>query len=205
MLREAGGGCGVTSALNTHAVDWAGFVARDPEQAIPDGMPGLWWVAHTKPRCEKLLAVELLRRDVTVYLPLCWRSSVSPRTRRRSRSLAPAFPGYAFFCGGEDARLAALTTNRLASVLAVVDQARLVDDLRQVQRVLRVGRDVETGPAVQVGEWVRVAVGPLCGLVGRVAQRLNRFRLAINVDILAQSVRVEVPREWLERASAPNI
>lgn len=34
---------------------------RPPEEAIPQGLSGDWWVAHTKPRSEKLLATDLMR------------------------------------------------------------------------------------------------------------------------------------------------
>src|SRR5262245_57640435 len=70
-----------------------------PIEAIPDDLPGRWWVAHTKPRNEKSLASDLVKLGIAHYLPLRRRQTRSRRTRRISRSLIPVFPGYLFFNG----------------------------------------------------------------------------------------------------------
>ena len=66
------------------------------------GLPGRWYVAHTKPRQEKLLATSLARFGIYNYLPLRQRVTRSAATRRLSRSLVPVFPGYLFFNGTDE-------------------------------------------------------------------------------------------------------
>jgi hypothetical protein len=38
--------------------------------AIPDGLEGQWWVAHTRARNEKAFARDLERMRILSYLPL---------------------------------------------------------------------------------------------------------------------------------------
>ncbi len=184
--------------MEVRDVDWQSVRLRAPLDAIPGDLPGRWWVAHVRPRCEKVLARELLVRDVPAYLPLRQKATRSRRTGRRSWSLTPVFTGYVFFNGTDEQRVRALSTNRIVTVLSVTDQASLVRQLRDIQTVLARSSDIECGPTVAVGEWVRVLDGPFAGVVGRVRRTQGRCRLTIDVDILAQSVSVEVARDIVE-------
>src|SRR5947199_1270269 len=86
----------------------------------------VWWVLHTKPRQEKSLARQLHQAAVPFFLPLA-----SRRLWIRSRetvSYAPLFPGYLFLFGNGEARLKALSTNRVATALTVPNQQRLWQD-----------------------------------------------------------------------------
>src|SRR5262245_37980874 len=103
-----------------------------PEQAVPDSLPGSWWVAHTKPRTEKILADELRILGIPSYLPLRRKQTRSRRTGRISRSIIPVFAGYLFFNGSNEQRYRALTTHRIANVLAVTSQERFIHELRQL-------------------------------------------------------------------------
>lgn len=191
--------------MDIREIDWQALRLRPPPEAIRGDLPGVWWVAHTRPRCEKALACDLWVRDIPTYLPLRQKMTRSRRTGRRSWSLVPVFTGYLFFNGNDDERVQALTTNRIVTVLPVADQASLVRQLRDVQTVLSRSNDVECGPKVTAGDWVRVVSGPLAGVTGRVQRALTNLRLALNVDILAQSVLVEVARDLIERIDSPPV
>lgn len=183
---------------------WEELIRQPPEQAIPSQLPGRWWVAHTKPRNEKALALDLRALGVFAYLPLSHRITHSRNSGRASRSIVPVFTGYVFFNAGEEQRRLALTTNRIAGTLDVPDQSELVGQLWQIQRVLCSETDFEWGPSLVEGDWVRVVAGPLMGIEGVVAKRVKRARLALNVQMLAQSVVVEVDRELLEKIERPS-
>lgn len=178
--------------------------AVSPIEAIPDGLPGRWWVAHTKPRNEKALASELSKLGIFHYLPLRKRETRSRNTGRISRSLLPVFPGYLFFNGLDDQRHRALATHRIANVLVVSSQGRLITELRQVHQALRTGVDVRWHREIKIGQAARVVEGPLTGVEGVIAQRLSRLRLVLNVDMLGQSISVEVSADQLEPIGNPN-
>jgi len=175
-----------------------------PAEAIPDGLGGRWWVAHTKPRNEKALATDLASLRVSHYLPLYPRATRSRATGRISRSLVPVFPGYLFFSGTDEQRFLALRTNRIANTLVVTDQAELIGQLRHIHQVLSSEAGLEWSGRLCVGEWARVVAGPLAGVEGVVCRRLSRLRLALNVETLGQSVSIEVARDLLERIDGPS-
>jgi len=183
---------------------WQEAMRADPRRAIPADRPGLWWVAHTRPRNEKALALDLRARGVFWYLPLYLRTTRSKATGRISRSIMPVFPGYVFFQGDEAQRQLVLTTNRIANTLAVHHQLQLIGELRQIQRVLATQTDFHWEPTIEVGQWARVIAGPLAGTEGIVCRRMSQMRLALNVRMLSQSVVVEVSRDRLERIEAPS-
>ena len=179
--------------------------AVSPVEAIPDELPGAWWVAHTKPRNEKALAADLTRLGIFHYLPLRKRETRSRKTRRISRSLLPVFPGYLFFNGREEQRHRALATHRIANVLAVTAQDRLITELRQVHQALLAGVDIRWHREIRVGQAARVVEGPLIGVEGVISRRLSKLRLVLNVDMLGQSISVEVSAHQLEPVSESHL
>lgn len=184
-------------------IDWEAARLRPPEEAIPEPGPGAWWVAHTRPRAEKALAEDLARLDLRFYLPVHRRVTRSPRTARPSRSIVPVFTSYVFLLVDEAGRQRALKTQRIVSTLPVRDQARLVRELRNVQSVLSTSTHFEWGPPLERGDWVRVLAGPLAGVEGIVEQRRARARLVLTVQMLSQSVVVELDRDLLQRIDPP--
>lgn len=182
---------------------WDQAMRADPSEAIPDGLSGAWWVAHTKPRNEKALALDLRALDVFTYLPLHRRVTRSRNTGRITRSIVPIFTGYLFFNATEEQRCLALTTNRIANTLGVSAQDALVRHLRHVQRVLGTETQFQWQGSLQVGDWARVVAGPLAGVEGVIYRWLSGLRLALNVTMLGQSISVEVSRELIEKIDPP--
>jgi transcription antitermination factor NusG len=160
---------------------------------------GVWWVAHTKSRCEKAFAWDLMRRNVSYFLPMVERVTFSGGRKRRG--MEPLFPSYVFFCGSADDRTTALVTDRLCQVIEVRDQDRLVDELSDIQRALTDSVELVPHVGAVVGEMCRVKRGPLEGLQGIVLQSGQRMRLILQVSILGQSVALEIDADLLERAA----
>jgi transcriptional antiterminator NusG len=183
---------------------WQAALQAPASEAIPDNLPGVWWVAHTRPRNEKSLALDLRARGVFFYLPLCVRTTRSKTAGRVSRSIVPVFASYVFFNASDTQRQLALMTNRIANTLRVADQLQLVSELRQIQRVVSTQTDFDWQPAIEVGQWARVIAGPLVGVEGVVCKWMSRTRLALNVRMLSQSVIVEVSRDVLEKIDPPS-
>ncbi|MBI5865228.1 MAG: antitermination protein NusG [Planctomycetes bacterium] len=192
------------TGLRKDDAQWEELIQQPPADAIPENLPGAWWVAHTKPRNEKALYRDLRAMGVFAYLPLSIRLTHSRATGRASKSVVPVFTGYVFFVAGDEQRRIALTTNRVAGTLAVPNQLELVGQLRQIQRVLSSRSDFEWGPSLAVGDWVRVVAGSLAGLEGVIVRRHKRTRIALNVEMLAQSVVVEVERDFVEKIDGPS-
>lgn len=155
-----------------------------------------WWLVHTKPRSEKALALDLDRLGIGYCLPLA-------RVRRRSAGriterMLPLFPGYLFLRGGDEERFAAMRTKRAANVINVVDQRRLEADLSQVTMVTESKEPVDLYPGIKRGRACVVVRGPLKGLEGVVVRRRDVCRVYVAVNVLGQSVEVEMDVSMLD-------
>jgi transcription termination/antitermination protein NusG len=173
----------------------------NPPISWPDGKSirdfvGQWWVAHTKSRNEKSLAHDLVSKEVGYFLPMAWKVR---RVRGRTlRSLLPIFSGYLFFCGQEKGRLEVLRTNRVANLIEVNDQQRLVGELLQIEQALAAGADLTPHKYMREGQRCRVIGGALAGLVGIVVKAKNTTRLVLQIDMLGQAASVEIDTDMIE-------
>ncbi|QOV90646.1 transcription termination/antitermination protein NusG [Humisphaera borealis] len=162
-------------------------------------LQGKWWVAHTKPRCEKTLAFDLLTNSVGYYLPMCRKDYVSGGRKRSS--LIPAFPSYVFVCGDEADRLRALESGQIVRPIPVANQAEFVEELRSIETALLVRPSLDVYPFAVVGKRCRVRSGPLIGIEGRVIRRDNRQILVLAVTLLGSGVALEIDPALLEPVS----
>ena len=78
-----------------------------------------WTAVYCKPRQEKALANDLVRKEIAYFLPMVLRETTSGGRRRRN--LYPLFPSYLFFAGGEAERLAVLKTDRTVRLIEIGD------------------------------------------------------------------------------------
>ena len=159
---------------------------------------GQWWVVHTKSRNEKALAHDLIRRNISYFLPMTW--NVRRKSRRTIRSLLPLFGGYLFFCGRENDRIELLRTDRVANLIEVKDQQKLLMELRQIEQALQAGVPVTPHKYLKEGQKCRVIAGPLMGLEGVVARTRGATRLVLQVDMLGQAASVEIGMDMIEIA-----
>jgi transcription antitermination factor NusG len=182
-----------------------------PEVESVRDFTGLWWVAHTKSRNEKALAQDLILKDISYFLPMSWRVR---RIRKRTlRSLLPLFSGYLFFCTEESQRTELWRTNRVANIIEVTDQERLVEELLQIEQALRAGAPLAPHKYIKKGQRCRVIGGPfaeLQGIVvkapkyktgssGEAVQTKDTVRLVLQVDMLGQATSVEIASDMIEK------
>ena len=166
------------------------------EKSIID-FHGTWWVAHTRSRNEKIVAWSMAGKEIQYFLPMSWK--VSRKKNRTLRSLLPVFSSYVFFCGQEKDRLEVLKTNRVANIISVYDQSRLVQELLPIEKALRAGKTLLPHEYIQLGQKCRVIAGPLMGTEGVVVRHgEKKLRLVLAVEMLGQATSVEIDTEMLE-------
>jgi transcription antitermination factor NusG len=170
-------------------------LAWPSEQALAD-FAGQWWVAHTRSRNEKALAQDLIARQVNYFLPMIWK--MRHARGRKIKSLVPLFSGYVFFCGDEQQRQQVLKTNRVANLIVVKDQQRLVTELSAIEKALKAGAVLQKHRYVKAGARCRVTGGPLRDIEGVVQQSGAAARLILKVDMLGQAASVEVDSDLTE-------
>ena len=165
------------------------------EESIQD-FEGQWWVVHTRSRNEKALAQDLISKDISYFLPMSWK--VSRKSRRTIRSFLPLFSGYLFFCGKENERVELLKTNRVANLIEVDNQQKLLKELVQVNQALQSGAPLTPHNYIKEGQRCRVIAGPLMGMEGIVVRSNNAVRLVLQIDMLGQAASVEIDVDMIE-------
>ncbi|MGD8501290.1 MAG: hypothetical protein PVJ86_11620, partial [Phycisphaerales bacterium] len=142
------------------------------------------------------LAHDLISKKISYFLPMSWK--VSRRSRRTVRSLLPLFSGYVFFCGKEEERVELWRTDRVANLIEVKDQQKLLKELLQIEQALRAGAPLTAHKYIKAGQRCRVMAGPLLGLQGVVVKTRGATRLVLQVDMLGQAASVEIDVDMIE-------
>jgi transcription antitermination factor NusG len=151
-----------------------------------------WWAVYTRHQHEKAVAQVLSTKGFEVFLPLydCVR-----RWKDRNKTLSlPLFPCYVFVRGGMNRRLQVVTTPGIHSILYSGERLAFIpnDEIDSIRRAVSSPTRVEPHPFLRCGEMVRVTRGSLEGVVGVLVRKKSLFRLVLSVEMLAQSVSVEI-------------
>jgi transcription antitermination factor NusG len=161
-----------------------------------------WWALYTRHQHEKAVAEVLLAKGFEVFLPLY--ESIR-RWKDRDKVLSmPLFPCYVFVRGGLDRRLQVVTTPGVHMILFSGENVAIIPEVEiQAIRAAAEGPfQFEPHPFLKCGERVRVNQGPLEGIEGVLVRKKNLHRLVLSVDMLAQSVAVEIGAADVEPAGA---
>ena len=157
-----------------------------------------WLVLHTRPRCEKKVADVCTRNAIPSYLPL---HKKTHRYGARERAFwTPLFPGYVFGLASDQQKSYLSQNQYVANVLRVNDQKLLLWQLRQIEQALAGGDLVEVLPFLEQGKLVCVTGGPFKGVEGVVLRIKGKTKVVLNVDMIQQSIAVEVDSAFLKPA-----
>jgi transcription antitermination factor NusG len=151
-----------------------------------------WWALYTRHQHEKTVADMLLNKGFEVFLPL-YESMRRWKDRSKMVSL-PLFPCYVFVRGGMDRRLQVVTTPGVHMLLTCGENIAIIPEsqIQAIRATVEGPFQVEPHPFLKCGERVRVKRGPLEGIEGVLVRKKNLFRLVLSVEMLAQSVAVEI-------------
>jgi len=127
-----------------------------------------------------------------VFLPL-YDSTRKWKDRRKVLSL-PLFPCYVFVRGAIERRLPILTTPGVHMIISRGERVATIPEAEvdAIRRTVQGHFRVEPHPFLRCGERVRVVRGSLEGVEGVLTRKKNLYRLVLSVEMLAQSVAVEI-------------
>jgi transcription antitermination factor NusG len=156
----------------------------------------LWYVAHTRPRCEKKLVDYCRREGFPTTLPT-YRSV----KRYRGKTVVfhkPLFPGYLFLQIDKAQRQKVYQSDYVANLLEVFDQATFVRQLEDILKALETELEIRLAPQIGEGHAVRIKAGPLRGLEGWVEQRYGPTTVLLRLDFIGKAAAVKVHADELE-------
>jgi len=154
-----------------------------------------WYATYTRSKHEQKVNDRLERKNIETFLPLIERWS--RRKDRRKKILLPLFPGYLFVRAEMDAHthLEILKTDSVVRILCHNGKPAPIPDgqIYAIQVLVKNGMAVSPYPYLKEGMKVRVVNGPLSGLEGiLIKAKPNKHRLILSVDLIQESVSVEI-------------
>jgi transcription antitermination factor NusG len=158
----------------------------------------LWFVAHTRPRCEKKLVQFCERESLSASLP-CYR--VAHKYRGKTVAFQkPLFPGYVFLNIPGDHRSKVYQSDYVANLLEVIDQELFRHQFDEILLALETDLEIRLAPSIGKGMRVRIKSGPLAGIEGWVEERYGMSTVLLCLDFIAQAAAVKMDASQLELA-----
>ena len=177
---------------------------KEPVYKVPEKIIVIdskrWVVLRTKARAEKKLSEYCTIHQIENFLPL--RKSIKRYEKRTAEFYIPMFTGYLFaqICVEDEP-----TLNRSSHLATIIRpdklaEETLVSELNDVKRLIEATLDGEivVRPEIEVGKTIFIKSGPLAGLNGIVQRWKNKSRISVNVDMIGQSVMMEVEASEVE-------
>lgn len=160
-----------------------------------------WYVFYTRPRSEKVVFNELVKRQFCVFLPLI---KTFRRWKNRQNKLVSRvlFPGYIFVktSGSEIFNIEQIPNIvycvRFGQRPAVVPER----DIECIEQMLALDQEVYTGHDFDEGEHVRVVRGPLAGYEGLLITHRGKHRFCIQLKDIRQCACIDIHASMLEKA-----
>lgn len=164
---------------------------------------GVWRVFYTRARAEKKCEERLDDRRIDVLVPK--KTEIRQWSDRKKEVSVPLFRNYVFARVDEKDRLRVLRTPGIVRCVHFGgDPAQLreetVEQLKRTQKAPERLSAADLRPPI--GETVTIKNGPLKGLTGEVQEHRGQTYLLVQVEAIRQAVKVEVPADWVETASA---
>lgn len=162
-----------------------------------------WFAVYTTCRHEKRVAEHFERREIEYYLPL-YCSARKWKDGSKVQLSLPLFPGYVFVHIFRNERVPVL---EVPGVLWLVGSSgSQPTPLPEFEiETLRVALDplrVVPYPALTVGQRVRIRSGALTGIEGVVVRHKSGLRVVITLELIMQSIAVEIDADNLEQIDA---
>lgn len=166
-----------------------------------------WYAVWTRSRQEKVAAGMLGVLGVEHYLPL--KTEFRKWSDRKQAVEVPLFSGYLFVYISllKESKLQVL---KVPGVVAFVGNqtgplpipSKQIED---IQTVLAAGAACSVKPLLKQGDRVRVCRGALAGVEGRLVRANSESQLLISVDMIQQSLAVNVSSEDIERVENDSV
>lgn len=155
-----------------------------------------WFVAHTKPRCEKKLAEWCGRQAVPATLP-CY-ASVRKYRGKTVTFQKPLFPGYVFIELEAFQRAPVRQSDHVANLLEVTDQETFRQQLQDILVAVESNVGIRLAPQITAGIQVKIKSGPLQGIEGWVENRVGLTTVLLRLDFIGQAAAVKLEADLLE-------
>ena len=158
-----------------------------------------WIAVRSKPRSEKIVSIELSKKNIESFLPV-----VKKRQQWSDRKKwveFPLFPSYVFAKIELKDSIYILNTHGVSTIVKFGDRVITIDDkvVNSIKLALKGEYHLHPMKYFTIGDRVSVIDGPMKGAIGIVeTKHKNENRLVIKIEALQQAITVHINSEYLE-------
>ncbi len=159
-----------------------------------------WYAVHTKSRHERLVSTLIKNQKLETYLPV--KKTMRKWSDRKKIVEFPLFNGYLFVHIPLMDKDKVLHTKGVVRLLGGYAPEQIPED--QIETLMRFEQhDMEVDPYLHLheGQSIKVTKGPLKDCQGILVRKKNKYRLVLNLEIIQQSVSVELDSSDVEGIS----
>jgi len=163
-----------------------------------------WFAVYTTCRHEKCVARHLEQRQIEHFLPM-YRTQHKWKDGSRAMVDLPLFPGYVFVRIDLRDRVGVLAVPGVVAIIGTRSRPAPLPDFEV--EALRDGLEptrVEPHPLLTIGQRVRIRAGALAGVEGIVARKKSGLRVVLTLNLLMQSIAIEVDGDDVELVDASS-
>lgn len=184
---------GSRSPIDSKIEDWAGLSTPPPLQSHA------WFAVYTTPRHEKRVAQHLSTREIEHFVPL-YRAHRRWNDGSRVVLELPLFPGYVFVRIPMAGRCRVLSIPGVLYIVEGIGREPAIlpeADIEVLRKGLKQCHAVPY-PYLTAGQRAIIRSGPLTGMEGIVVRTKSGCRVVLTLDLIRESIAVEVGSEDLE-------
>jgi transcription antitermination factor NusG len=151
-----------------------------------------WFAIWTRSRHEHVVRQQIEQKHFEAFLPTITRWS---RWKDRKKKIDwPLFPGYCFARFRPEDALAVLKCAGVVNIVSCEGEPAPIPEheIESIRLLLQSDLQFDPCPLLREGMLVEVVHGVLKGVVGRLVRKGAHARLVLSVDLIGQSVSVEV-------------
>lgn len=158
-----------------------------------------WYALQTRGRHEKFVDGELKKKGIETFLPL--RKITRHWSDRVKQIEEPLFSGYLFVRIPLKDRIKVLETKGSVRLVSFHSLPVPVSEkeLEAVRRFIEEKVSIDPFPYLTKGNRVYIRSGPLKGVEGFIVRKDKHMRLVISLDLLLQSISVEIDEALIEK------
>jgi transcription antitermination factor NusG len=162
-----------------------------------------WFAVYTTPRHEKRVAQYLTLKGIEHYLPV-YHTQRKWKDGSKVTLELPLFPGYLFVCIGRNERVPVLQVPGVLNMVGGTGRqpAALPEGEIEALRSGLIVRHARPHPLLTAGQRARIRSGALAGMEGIVVRQKNSLRVVLTMNLIQQSVAVEVDAMELDLVDA---
>lgn len=142
-----------------------------------------WHVIQTRPKNEKKVYEQIIRKEIVAFLPLI--QTVRYWSDRKKKLIVPLFPGYVFVNTGREERIKAIseTYGALRYLMYQKKPAVITEsEIRNIRLSLQAPEKIKLEEnAVKEGDLVEITGGVFRGLTGYIKELRGNYKLIVNI------------------------